>query len=69
MQETGGRSMIATSTRLLLPAWVLLGHGGMVTCGTWPLQAANAGPIPSTVLAPPIPQRSTAGPQTPLSVK
>ena len=61
--------MITASTRLLLPAWVPLGHVGMGTCGTWPLQAANAGPIASTVLAPPIPQRSAAGPQTPLPVK
>ena len=65
----GGLFMIAASARLLLPVWVPPGHGGMVTCGTWPLQVANAGPTASTVLAQPTPRSSAAGPLIPLSVK
>ena len=54
--------MIVAFVRLLLPAWVPLGHGGIVTCGTWSLQVTNAGPTST-------PQRSVAGPQIPLPVR
>ena len=65
----GGLCMITASARLLLLAWVGHGHEGMVIYGIWPLQAANAGPTASTVLAPPIPQSSVVGPRMPLPGK
>ena len=63
--ETDGLFMTAVSTRSQLHSQQPFGIEGTGTCGIWSLQAAFVNLTVVTVLAPPTPQSSVAGPQTP----